>query len=191
MTMQKGYLPCSGGTLRCCFLMSQRWCSLCIELVIGVVSCICCQYVLCSGYVFLHLLGNMIFADKSSTNVQIYYLQYLNDLNPRGEYALGVVALAYLYNQLSYANFYDNKLIGGYMTLLMVKFLFVFVYIIICLLILYDTKNIFHGIQAWVFEHLQTIPYCEKPKTSDHKKSLAARWKPLRGSGTTNLTRFK
>ncbi|KAL5172808.1 Protein MAINTENANCE OF MERISTEMS [Glycine soja] len=90
-------------------------------------------------------------------------LLYLNDLNPCGEYALGVVALAYLYNQLSYANFYDNKLIGGYMTLLM----------------------------AWVFEHLQTIPYCEKPKTSDHKKSLAARWKPLRGSGTTNLTRFK
>lgn len=57
----------------------------------------------------LHLIDNMIFTDKSSTHVHVAYLQYLDNLDVCHEYAWGVVALACLYDHLSYASQYNNK----------------------------------------------------------------------------------
>lgn len=51
-----------------------------------------------------HLIESMIFTDKSLTHVYVAYLQYLGNLNAFHEYTWEVVASAYLYDHLSYAN---------------------------------------------------------------------------------------
>ena len=46
--------------------------------------------------------------------------------------------------------------------------------------VLPNTKNIFHVLQAWVFEHLSTIPASENVLENDCKKPFAAKWLALR-----------
>lgn len=105
------------------------------------------SYVWAARAYLLHLVGNTILANKSLTHVHICYLHYLSDLDCCNEYTWGATTLAFLYDQQSYASKYGNQQMRGYMTLLIVRIVFFFVYIILCFLILYDTNNIFYVLQ--------------------------------------------
>ena len=72
----------------------------------------------------LHLLGCILFANKSATNVHVVYLEALRDLSMTGRYAWGVAALVHMYDQLNDASISHNRQLGNYITLLQVTNMF-------------------------------------------------------------------
>ncbi|KAL5133118.1 Protein MAIN-LIKE 1 [Glycine soja] len=52
----------------------------------------------------LHLLGCTLFANRSATNVHVFYLEALRDLSMTDRYAWGVAALVHMYDQLNDAS---------------------------------------------------------------------------------------
>ncbi|KAH1225841.1 Protein MAIN-LIKE 1 [Glycine max] len=66
----------------------------------------------------LHLLGCTLFANKSATNVHVFYLEALRDLSMTERYAWGVAALVHMYDQLNDASMSHSRQLGGYITLL-------------------------------------------------------------------------
>ena len=74
----------------------------------------------------LHLVGCTLFADKSATSVAVVYLELFRDLSMVGSYAWGAACLAYLYRQLTTATRFEVRQLGGYVTLLQVRFMTIF-----------------------------------------------------------------
>lgn len=104
----------------------------------------------------LHLVGNMIFADKSLTCVHVTYLLYLGNLDDYHQYAWGVATLAYLYDHFFCVSQYTSNQVGGFMTLVMLsKQLFNCAY----LYFIFFTIVINFFLQFCVFVHLPTIGY--------------------------------
>ncbi|KAH1213008.1 Protein MAIN-LIKE 1 [Glycine max] len=77
----------------------------------------------------LHLLGCILFANKSASNVHVVYLEALRDLSQTGRYAWGVAALVHMYDQLNDASISSSRQLGGYITLL----------------------------QCWIYEHFPSV----------------------------------
>ena len=88
---------------------STRW----IECVVGVY--------------LLYLLGCTLFVEKSATRVPIFYLELLMDVGNIRHYAWGAAALAYLYRQPGHATRTDVRQIAGYLTLLQVSHVYIYV----------------------------------------------------------------
>ncbi|KAL5149649.1 Protein MAIN-LIKE 1 [Glycine soja] len=57
----------------------------------------------------LHLLGCTLFANKSATNVHVFYLEALRDLSMTKRYAWGVAALVHMYDQLNDASMSHSR----------------------------------------------------------------------------------
>ena len=70
----------------------------------------------------------MVSPDKTKTNVSIYYLESLKDINKVGEIAWGMAILAYTYHHLGLASGAEVRSITGCLTLIAVR---VFVIILI------------------------------------------------------------
>ena len=70
------------------------------------------------------LLACTILADKSHIYIDIKYLNLVRDLTTVGIVSWASTALAFLYGYLGDASLHDIKQIGGYMTLLQVRSLF-------------------------------------------------------------------
>ncbi|KAJ1387865.1 Aminotransferase-like, plant mobile domain [Sesbania bispinosa] len=107
----------------------------------------------------LHLVGCTIFADKSATLVQVGYLELFRDLDMVGTFAWGAAALAFLYENLKDASFYNTRQIAGYMTLL----------------------------QVWIYEHFPHIVPRQPNSSYEEGKPLSKRWAPLRGTSEVAL----
>ena len=76
----------------------------------------------------LRLLGCTLFADKSARYVRMEYIGAVRRLDRVGDYALGAIGLAFLYQQLEYASEYrDNTHLAGFVTLLQVTLIFIFI----------------------------------------------------------------
>ena|ERR1044072_4649464 len=67
----------------------------------------------------LRLVGMTIFTNKTNNKIKVSYYRF-QDLKSVGEYALGVVALAFLYDHLKDASRNHMSSMVGYMTLLQV-----------------------------------------------------------------------
>jgi len=80
----------------------------------------------------LHLVGCMIFANKSATYVRTHYLELFRDLPTYRRYAWGVAALIYLYEQVGDASFTNTKQLAGYLPLLRYHFILHFVKYFTC-----------------------------------------------------------
>lgn len=65
----------------------------------------------------LHLVGCIIFVNKSTTSICVSYLLLFRDLHACGGYAFGIVALAHMYEQLGDVNFVVTKQMVRYLTL--------------------------------------------------------------------------
>ena len=68
----------------------------------------------------LHLVGCTLFADKSSTYIEVAYLELFRELDNVSRYAWGAAALAFLYEHLGQASLHHTKQMAGYMTILQV-----------------------------------------------------------------------
>ncbi|XP_006595259.1 protein MAIN-LIKE 1-like [Glycine soja] len=66
----------------------------------------------------LHLLGCILFANKSVTRIHVVFLDALRDLTQTGSYVWGVVALVHLYDNLNDASKSTTRQLAGYITLL-------------------------------------------------------------------------
>ena len=66
----------------------------------------------------LHLVGCTIFADKSATSVNVFYLGFFVDLRLTGGYSWAAVALTHMYGQLGHCSYANTKQLAGYATLL-------------------------------------------------------------------------
>ena len=88
--------------------------------------CLQGRYIQASRALLLYIVGCTLFADKSETFVSVIYLECFRNLQTCGDYAWGVTALAYLYDQLRDASMFHGRGITGYLTLLQVCLFLVF-----------------------------------------------------------------
>ncbi|XP_014511740.1 protein MAINTENANCE OF MERISTEMS-like [Vigna radiata var. radiata] len=103
----------------------------------------------------LHLVGCSIFADKTGTSIRVSYLLLFRDVHACGRYALGVAALAYMYEQVGDANLASTRQMEGYLTLL----------------------------QSWIYEHFPTLGRRRLVSSYMEDKPRAAKWEsPRQGS---------
>ena len=72
----------------------------------------------------LLLLGWTIFSDKNKKNINLLWLLALQDIDELDSWSWGGMRLAFLYEQLSLTS------CGGYMTLLVVIFVFLLFYLL-------------------------------------------------------------
>ncbi|XP_006575853.1 protein MAINTENANCE OF MERISTEMS-like [Glycine max] len=96
----------------------------------------------------LHVLGCILFANKSATNVHVVYLEALRDLSMTGRYAWGVAALVHMYDQLNDASISHNRQLGGYITLL----------------------------PCWIYEHFPSVVESTVDQDYDEDSPRACRW---------------
>ncbi|KAL5187570.1 Serine/threonine-protein phosphatase 7 long form [Glycine soja] len=66
----------------------------------------------------LRFIGGVLFIDKSSNKVSLWYLQFLRDFEECGTYACGAAVLGFLYREMCSATDYKTKSIGGMCILL-------------------------------------------------------------------------
>ncbi|KAJ1395401.1 Aminotransferase-like, plant mobile domain [Sesbania bispinosa] len=104
----------------------------------------------------LHLVGCTIFVDKLGTLARVGYLGLFRDLDMVGTFAWGATALAFLYENLKDASFYNTRQIAGYMTLLQ-----------LCDLLLIQ----------------KIIVPCQPNSSYEEGRPLSKRWAPLCGTG--------
>ncbi|XP_017408637.1 protein MAINTENANCE OF MERISTEMS-like [Vigna angularis] len=103
----------------------------------------------------LHLVGCSIFADKTATFIRVFYLLLFRDVHACGRYAWGVVALAYMYEQLGDANLASTRQMTGYLTLL----------------------------QSWIYECFPTLGRRRMVSSYMEDRPRAAKWEsPRQGS---------
>ena len=72
----------------------------------------------------LLLLGYTIFAGKNNINVNMLWLLTLQDLDRLGDLSWGGMKLVFMYDQLSLTSDSAVKVVGGYMTLIVVIYFF-------------------------------------------------------------------
>ena len=72
----------------------------------------------------LLLLGWTIFSGKNSKNINLLWLLALQDMDELDKWSWGGMGLAFQYNQLSLTSDSSVASSGGYMTLLVVIFVF-------------------------------------------------------------------
>ena len=89
----------------------------------------------CIKAVLLLLVSYIIFANKNNKSVSLIWLLAFQDLDMLGDWLWGGMTLAFLYFQLSLPFDTKVKVVGGYMTLLKVIYIF--------LIFLVDHKCIF------------------------------------------------
>ena len=68
----------------------------------------------------LHLLGCILFANKSATHVHVVFLDAFRDFSQSGSYAWGASALLHMYDHLNDACKSGDRQLAGYITLLQV-----------------------------------------------------------------------
>ncbi|XP_040870861.1 protein MAIN-LIKE 1-like [Glycine max] len=76
------------------------------------------RWIVAARAYLLHLVGCTLFANKSATYVHVVHLDVFRDLAQSGGYALGVVALVHMYDQLDEACRTTTRQLAGYLTLL-------------------------------------------------------------------------
>nr|KYP33064.1 Serine/threonine protein phosphatase 7 long form isogeny [Cajanus cajan] len=103
----------------------------------------------------LFLVGCMIFANKSTTYVDVALLDLFRDLSACSDYAWGAATLTFLYEYLGDACVHSTKQIGGYMTLL----------------------------QAWIFEHFPRIGSRQLSMEYLEQNPRASRWSHSKSIG--------
>jgi len=77
-----------------------------------------CHWIVAARAYLLHLLGCILFANKSSTHVQVIFLDALRDLMQSGTYALDAAALVHMYDNLNEALKNTTRQLARYITLL-------------------------------------------------------------------------
>jgi len=95
----------------------------------------------CIKAFLLLLLGWTIFSAKNSKNSNLLWLLALQDMDELGSWSWGGMRLVFLYEQLSLT--FDSSVAscGGYMTLLVVIFVFLLLYLfdrkclVVCIII--------------------------------------------------------
>ncbi|XP_017413036.1 protein MAIN-LIKE 1-like [Vigna angularis] len=100
----------------------------------------------------LHLVGCSIFADKIATSIHVSYFLLFRDVHACDRYAWGIVALAYMYEQLGDVSLASTKQMAGYLTLL----------------------------QSWIYEHLPTLGRRRLVSSYMEDRPRAAKWESPR-----------
>jgi hypothetical protein len=72
------------------------------------------------------LLGYTLFAGKNNKTINLLWLLEIRNLDELGEWSSGGMGLAFLYEQLSLTSSSHVGVCGGYMSLLVVIFFFLF-----------------------------------------------------------------
>ena len=83
-------------------------------------KCDATQWIVVARAYLLHLVGYILFANKSSTHVHVVFLDAFRDLTQSGSYAWGAVALVHMYDNLNDASKSSVRQLAGYITLLQV-----------------------------------------------------------------------
>jgi len=83
----------------------------------------------CVKAFLLLLLGWTIFSGKNSKNINLLWLLALQDMDELDNWSCGGMGLAFLYDQLSLTSDSSVASCGGYMTLLVVIFVFLLFYL--------------------------------------------------------------
>ncbi|XP_028202037.1 protein MAIN-LIKE 2-like [Glycine soja] len=96
----------------------------------------------------LHLLGCILFANKSATHVHVVFLDALRDLSQIGMFALGATALVHMYDHLNDACISTNRQLTGYIILL----------------------------QCWIYEHFSSVAECIADPNYDEVSPRACWW---------------
>ncbi|KAL5138330.1 Protein MAIN-LIKE 1 [Glycine soja] len=102
----------------------------------------------------LHLLGCILFANKSATHVHVVFLDAFRDFSQSGSYAWGASALLHMYDHLNDACKSGDRQLAGYITLL----------------------------QCWIYEHFPSVVECLTDPDYDELSPRACRWIAMKAS---------
>ena len=80
----------------------------------------------CVKAFLLLLLSYTLFVSKNSKTINLMWLFAIRNLDELGEWSWGGIGLAFLYEQLSLTSSSHVGAVGGYMSLLVVIFFFLF-----------------------------------------------------------------
>ncbi|RZB47275.1 Protein MAIN-LIKE 2 [Glycine soja] len=106
------------------------------------------RWIVAARAYLLHLVGSILFANKSATYVHVVHLDAFRDLAQSGGYAWGVAALVHMYDQLDEACRTTTRQLAGYLTLL----------------------------QCWIYEHFPNVHQCVTDDTYQETSPRASRW---------------
>ncbi|KAL5154399.1 Protein MAIN-LIKE 1 [Glycine soja] len=106
------------------------------------------RWIVAARAYLLHLVGCILFANKSATYVHVVHLDAFRDLAQSGGYAWGVAALVHMYDQLDEACRTTTRQLAGYLTLL----------------------------QCWIYEHFPNVHQCVTDDTYQETSPYASRW---------------
>lgn len=107
------------------------------------------QWTFAARAYLLHLVGCTIFANKSSTLINVVFLDVFRDLNQCGGFSWGAAALVHMYENLNYASMYKGKHLAGYITLL----------------------------QSWIYEYFPTVGSMIANEEYHESNPRACRWR--------------
>ena len=109
MKLRAGTIQCHGAYVRLSWLQE-----------IYHSKCEAGHWTVVAQVYLLHLLGCILFANKSTTHVHVVFLDAFRDLSQSGSYAWGAAAQLHMYDNLNDACKSYNRQLAGYITLLKV-----------------------------------------------------------------------